>query len=472
MKRSGLLVILMLVNIFSANSAWSEIYKWVDANGKAHFSDKAPKNKPKEIKVEVNQPSKNTRSSYNINKKEPIVLSAESSKSVFLESLFAKLDGSNELVEVGYESQGRNCAFKQKIMMPSGRLQQLRNAAEFEFNKRMKNSNYKIPNMDNALFASSLEAISIDYSFGAVMTELRIEGCKEEKYRTYKAYNKVEWQVFDNLKRKVVFTSESEGSFAGSLEGVITVHSLARVAISKAFSVATNNLLASQELADLMGKNTSSGDYKELDKSKPIIIQASKPIRLSSRSQAVRSVKEATVVVRTTTGHGSGFVIDKSGKVITNSHVVSSHKNVIVVYKNKEYEAHVVRNNPERDIALLQIMQSGSLIFKNANIATKDSESGEDVMIIGAPLDEKLSHSVSRGIISAKRRMEDSQIYLQTDAAINPGNSGGPAFNDNGEIVGITVSGIFSQGGASKNINFLIPIKDGLDAINLQIIQP
>jgi serine protease Do len=173
--------------------------------------------------------------------------------------------------------------------------------------------------------------------------------------------------------------------------------------------------------------------------------------------------------VRTTSGHGSGFVIDKSGKVITNSHVVSSHKNVIVVYNNKEYEAHVVRNNPERDIALLQIEQSSSLEFKSANITTETPEPGEDVMIIGAPLDEKLSHSVSRGIISAKRKMEDNQIYLQTDAAINPGNSGGPAFNDNGEIVGIAVSGIFSQSGASKNINFLIPIKNGLDAINLHV---
>ena len=86
----------------------------------------------------------------------------------------------------------------------------------------------------------------------------------------------------------------------------------------------------------------------------------------------------------------------------------------------------------------------------------------------GTPLSEKLSSTVTRGIISANRFLEDKQAYYQTDASINPGNSGGPAVNKFGEVIGIAVAGLINRSGSSVNINFLIPIEEAIKTLNIQ----
>jgi serine protease Do len=83
---------------------------------------------------------------------------------------------------------------------------------------------------------------------------------------------------------------------------------------------------------------------------------------------------------------------------------------------------------------------------------------------VGTPLDEKLSLSVTKGIISQHRVMKD-QPYYQTDAVINKGNSGGPAFNEQGEVIGMAVAGVFAKDGAGMGINYLIPIDEALRAV-------
>jgi S1-C subfamily serine protease len=86
--------------------------------------------------------------------------------------------------------------------------------------------------------------------------------------------------------------------------------------------------------------------------------------------------------------------------------------------------------------------------------------------VVGTPLDERLDFSISRGIISA-RRVLDQRNYYQTDAAVNPGNSGGPVFNGSGNVIGITVAGLFTKDGSSMNITYVIPILDALEALQI-----
>jgi S1-C subfamily serine protease len=92
---------------------------------------------------------------------------------------------------------------------------------------------------------------------------------------------------------------------------------------------------------------------------------------------------------------------------------------------------------------------------------------GEEIYVVGTPLDERLDFSISRGIISARRTL-DKRSYYQTDAAVNPGNSGGPVFNSSGNVIGITVAGLFTRDGGSRNINYVIPILDALDALKIE----
>lgn len=158
------------------------------------------------------------------------------------------------------------------------------------------------------------------------------------------------------------------------------------------------------------------------------------------------------------TGLGSGVIIDPSGVVLTNNHVVEDADKVIVrMGDGREYQASDIKTDPRSDLAVLRIKPDGSL--PAARLGNSDAlEIGDWVLAIGNPF--ALEQTVSAGIISGKGRsvgMVGRGNFLQTDAAINPGNSGGPLVNLDGEVVGINTA-IFSRSGGFQGIGFAIPV--------------
>lgn len=156
---------------------------------------------------------------------------------------------------------------------------------------------------------------------------------------------------------------------------------------------------------------------------------------------------------------GSGFIIDASGFVITNNHVIDDADEITVTLTdNTKYKAKVIGRDKKTDLALLKIDAKKDLPF----VPLGDSDAmrvGDWVIAIGNPFG--LGGSVTQGIISARQRSINSgpfDDFLQTDAPINRGNSGGPLFNTKGEVIGIN-SAIFSpsMGGGSVGIGFAIP---------------
>ena len=152
---------------------------------------------------------------------------------------------------------------------------------------------------------------------------------------------------------------------------------------------------------------------------------------------------------------GSGFIIDQSGFIVTNNHVVEGADKIKVILKDeREFDAEVKGRDPNTDLALIKIKSDGnlpSIQFGNSD----DVKVGEWVMAIGNPFG--LEHTVTVGIISAKGRVIGSGPYddfIQTDASINPGNSGGPLINMEGKVVGINTAII--AGG--QGIGFAIPV--------------
>ncbi|MBW2544639.1 MAG: Do family serine endopeptidase [Deltaproteobacteria bacterium] len=154
-------------------------------------------------------------------------------------------------------------------------------------------------------------------------------------------------------------------------------------------------------------------------------------------------------------GLGSGFIIDRSGYIVTNNHVIEGADTIIVTLSNKkEYEAELIGRDPKTDMALLRIEHSKGL----TPLALGDSDAltvGEWVVAIGSPFG--LEQTVTAGIVSAKGRVIGAGPYddfIQTDASINPGNSGGPLINMKGEVIGINTA-IVARG---QGIGFAIPI--------------
>jgi serine protease Do len=171
---------------------------------------------------------------------------------------------------------------------------------------------------------------------------------------------------------------------------------------------------------------------------------------------------------------GTGFIIDKSGVILTNNHVVDGATKIAVsLYgedSDQEYAARVVGRDPLTDSALIELTEKPNHTLPEIKFGDSNQmQPGDWVMAIGNPFN--LSHTVSVGVISAKERPftvaegRSAQV-LQTDAAINPGNSGGPLLNVRGEVIGINTA-IIADGRQSGNIGigFAIPINTVRDLL-------
>jgi serine protease Do len=161
---------------------------------------------------------------------------------------------------------------------------------------------------------------------------------------------------------------------------------------------------------------------------------------------------------------GSGFVVDGSGIILTNNHVVAGADEVVVKFAdNRELRAHVLGSDPPTDVAVVRLDKPPANL-PAATLGDSDRvRVGDYVLAIGNPLG--LGQTVTMGIVSAKNRILGEKLgdvdpryedFIQTDAAINQGNSGGPLFNFKGEVIGIN-SAIINPG-VAMNVGFAIPI--------------
>jgi serine protease Do len=178
----------------------------------------------------------------------------------------------------------------------------------------------------------------------------------------------------------------------------------------------------------------------------------------------------ADVVIGRQKAIGSGFVIDASGYIITNAHVVNGAQRVQVALPGGPTEASIAGSwasritvipariigvSREIDLALLKVDATSLAALPVANY--RNLRQGETVFAFGSP--QGLRNSVTHGIISAVARQTDPDspmVYIQTDAPINPGNSGGPLVNLNGEVVGVNTF-ILSESGGAEGLGFAIP---------------
>jgi serine protease Do len=160
---------------------------------------------------------------------------------------------------------------------------------------------------------------------------------------------------------------------------------------------------------------------------------------------------------REVTSLGSGFVVDPTGYIVTNNHVIESAEEITVrMQDGTEYKARVIGHDPKTDLALLKVNAPQPLPYVEWGDSDK-ARIGDWVVAIGNPFG--LGGSVTAGILSARQRDINAGPYddfLQTDAAINRGNSGGPMFDLDGKVIGINTA-IFSPSGGSIGIGFALP---------------
>ena len=181
-------------------------------------------------------------------------------------------------------------------------------------------------------------------------------------------------------------------------------------------------------------------------------------------------VPNAPQTGRTVTSEGSGFIIDKSGIIVTNNHVIADADQVyVIMHDGSRVPAQILGKDERADLAVLKINLGHDVPFVEWGDSDK-ARIGDWIIAIGNPYG--LGSTITAGIISARARNINAGPYddfIQTDASINRGNSGGPLMNTRGEVIGINTA-IFSPTGASIGIGFSIPANLAKPIVN-QIVE-
>lgn len=204
------------------------------------------------------------------------------------------------------------------------------------------------------------------------------------------------------------------------------------------------------------------------------------PDRITT-AKAANLYAPAVVVVKTPSGLGSGFFINKKGYLITNFHVIAGEKKITVTQFLQEdqvlrrvvhTDVEIVATAPFHDLAVLRVKDPNTDITPVIFAPEEKLGIGETVFTIGNPLG--LERTVTEGVLSQTHRNFGGILYLQVDAPVNPGNSGGPLFNARGQVIGIINMGVPTMEG----LNFAIParhatyILDHIDAFAYDASNP
>ncbi|MBH8556473.1 S1C family serine protease [Hymenobacter negativus] len=269
----------------------------------------------------------------------------------------------------------------------------------------------------------------------------------------------VTWKL-QNQNRQTIFEHKDGGSSVKFEKG-------GSAAFEDAFENSLYAFLSNKEVTTALAKpaGTSPAAAAEADKPAAIAVHRAvlpKATTTTSVSLAAKSV----VIVETTDGHGSGCIISNDGYIVTNAHVVGEEADVkVLMADGLEAKGRVVRVNAEMDLALIKINTDGLTAFQLPT--TSSAEIGADVFAIGTPADKELGQSITKGIISGRRKIEGHTL-LQTDVSINGGNSGGALVSHGGQLLGIVNAKLVGRG--IEGIGFAIPAEQVADALQLKFI--
>lgn len=314
----------------------------------------------------------------------------------------------------------------------------------------------------NSLFADQMldEVEPGRFLLGGTMTQVKLNSYSALFRDQTQDERMIRWELFDRATGKVVYRQETPGK--AQAEGIDNP-----AATYEAIRSSFRSLLADSGFRAMLEQPTLA----DLPQTQPIHYEiaalASSDAPLNTEQIVTRSIP-SIVQIRTPEGRGSGFVIDPSGLVLTNRHVVGSAYTVKTdLYDGSTHTARVIKRDTALDVALLQVEGSMADIPGLPICHTSAVKVGEGVVAIGNPL--SLSNSVTQGVVSGIRKNGVHHL-IQTDAAVNPGNSGGPLFNQRGAVIGIVTEKITSRG--VEGLGFALPISESLERLNVKVNSP
>ena len=331
---------------------------------------------------------------------------------------------------------------------------------EDAFAKELKQAGFRMVGDRNDLFG---QVSTGEFAVGAVISYLDADLCSNEAVAWQNGLPgglkgslamKVEWQIYSLTEKRVVGTAATEGAAEvkrWAADGDSRV-------FSEAFADNVRGLINAPAFRTAFVGASRPADQK-------IVAAPNSRISLTAVGNANVSIADAVgsvVTVFVGGGHGSGVLVGSEGYVLTNAHVVGDNPTVKLRWSDGfETTGEVVRVQKGRDVALIKTSTHGR---QPLAMSPGTLQPGTSVYAVGAPLDEKFSSTVTKGIVSANR-VFDGFSYIQGDVTINPGNSGGPLLDEQGKVVALTVAIMRNDG--PTGLNLFIPIGDVIDFLAL-----
>ncbi len=306
---------------------------------------------------------------------------------------------------------------------------------------------------DNAIFKEKQE--TPDLAIAGEITHL----AKETKGTAgFKISVLVNWSVYNVEREKVIYELTTAG-YSDSQKTHKFKEELVLV-----LKDAIVGLIASDDFIKL-ADDQGSPSVDEGVTAEAMILPIVPKNDISDYGEIIKNSINSVVTVKTEFGHGSGFIISKDGYALTNSHVIEDADQIDVIFNNKlTLPAEVISSDKTRDVTLLKIVGGGYQPLP-LNLSGGETEIGSEVIAIGTPEDVELGQTVTKGIVSGYRNIDDKN-YIQTDVSINPGNSGGALLNADGEVIGIVVAKIV--GTNVEGLGFAIPVNEAIEGLNIK----
>ncbi len=328
----------------------------------------------------------------------------------------------------------------------------------------MERAGYKVvtPGTDNLFDSGSGSA---DYEAAGVITSAFVEGCINPGGLLNGPAGirgdgslKIDWQVYSRIRKEVIARVSTSGTskVPKSVPGGVT-----RI-VAEAFASNVRELASNAEFRGAVSAPKPVAAEGVLSPGQQGKINLAGNLKAPTRpiAEAVGSV----VTILTGSGSGSGVLVSDDGYLLTNTHVVGDAREVRVRWSDGiETVGQVIRVAKDRDIAMVKTNARDRipLAIKRGAVSP-----GQRVYAIGTPLDKTFQGTVSSGIVSANRTIDDLR-YIQSDTNILPGSSGGALLDETGAVIGIAVSG-YQKDGQAVGLNMFIPIGDAMDFLSLE----
>lgn len=328
-------------------------------------------------------------------------------------------------------------------------------------NTTLKDLGYTVPTSEERSVFST--GSNVRYTLQGEMHEIKYDIMATNKYQNFAHFSTnckvaVTWKLV-NQARQTVAEQKTTGSSIKAEKG-------GSAAFIDAFDNSLLVFLENKDVATALSKTSSDKAAVSTEKLAAITLHRATAPKSTSDNGGVAQAARSVVVVETSDGHGSGCIVSNDGYIITNAHVVGNESEVkVLLADGVPAKGKVVRVNAEMDLALIKTDADGLTAFQLP--ATSGAEIGADVFAIGTPADKELNQTVTKGIISGRRKI-DGHTLLQTDVSINGGNSGGALVGRNGQLLGIVNAKLVGRG--IEGIGFAIPAEQVADALQLKFV--